>query len=118
MILLNIQEHSLCEICAVYLKAADGRTLELRAASTPPHAASLLPALAIDEARADAWCVAEPVQDGRNLRAFYADRRAAGKTRCLFQIDPRPHARLPACRSPMSRDCSACCMSATTARRR
>ena len=72
LILLNVQEHTRCDSCAVYLKTADGQTLELRAASTPPRAASLLPALAVDEARAAAWSVAEPVQDGVNLRAFYA----------------------------------------------
>ena len=85
LILLNVQEHSKCEVCAVYLKAADGRTLELRAASTPPHTAALLPALAIEDARADAWWVAEPVQDGLNLRAFYAD--TAQRDSHLFQID-------------------------------
>lgn len=73
LILLNVQEHSKCEVCAVYLKAADGRTLELRAASAPPNAPALLPALAIEDARAPAWRVAEPVQDGLNLRAFYAE---------------------------------------------
>ncbi len=89
LILLNVQEHSKCEVCAVYLKAADERTLELRAASTPPNAAALLPALAIDDACADAWCVAEPVQDGRNLRAFYAEAaQKSPQNSVLFEITP------------------------------
>ena len=86
LILLNVQEHSGCDICAVYLKAADGRTLELRAASGLVQTSALLPALAIEDARAPAWSVAEPVQDGRNLRAFYASARTHSDSR-LFQID-------------------------------
>jgi diguanylate cyclase (GGDEF)-like protein len=89
LILLNVQEHTKCEVCAVYLKAADGRTLELRAASNAPQTTSvLLPSLAIDEACADTWWVGEAVQDGGSLRAFYTD--DAGKSSrasALFQID-------------------------------
>ncbi len=91
LILLNVQEHSKCEVCAVYLKADDGRTLELRAASAPPGAAPLLPALAIDDARADGWWVAEPVQNGQgglSLRAFAAEGPGASP---LFAIDPDAH---------------------------
>ncbi len=91
LILLNLQEHSACDVCAVYLKAADGRTLELRAASCPPHAAALLPALGVDEARGGSWWVAEPVQDGLNLSAFYAADAAAERQRLrsrLLEIDP------------------------------
>ncbi len=87
LILLNVQEHTKCDSCAVYLKTADGRTLELRAASTPSRAAALLPALAVDEARGDAWSVAEPVQDGVNLRAFYVPDAPRPSTR-LSLIDP------------------------------
>ncbi len=90
LILLNVQEHTQCDVCAVYLKAADGRTLELRAASSAPQTtAVLLPALAIEDARAEAWWVAEPVQeDGRNLRAFYAgNAEKAPRASWLFQID-------------------------------
>ncbi len=90
LILLNVQEHTQCDVCAVYLKAADGRTLELRAASSAPQTtAVLLPALAVDDARADAWWVAEPVQeDGVNLRAFYAEHaQSAPRDSWLFQID-------------------------------
>ncbi len=90
LILLNVQEHTKCDSCAVYLKTADGRTLELRAASTPPRAAALLPALAVDEARGDAWSVAEPVQDGVNLRAFYVPNAPQPSTR-LSLIDPEAH---------------------------
>ncbi len=90
LILLNVQEHTQCDICAVYLKAADGRTLELRAASSAPQTTSvLLPALPIEDARADAWWVAEPVQDdGINLRAFYAENaQTSPRASWLFQID-------------------------------
>ncbi len=89
LILLNVQEHTECDVCAVYLKAADGRTLELRAASSAPQTtAVLLPALAVEEARAESWRVAEPVQEEGRLRAFYAG--AAGllkRESRLFQID-------------------------------
>ena len=90
LILLNMQEHMECDVCAVYLKAADGRTLELRAASSAPQTtAVLLPALAIEDARADAWWVAEPVQDdGVHLRAFYAaSADTSPRASWLFQID-------------------------------
>ncbi len=90
LILLNVQEHTQCDVCAVYLKAADGHTLELRAASSAPQTTSvLLPALPIDDARADAWWVAAPVQDdGINLRAFYADNaQLSPRASWLFQID-------------------------------
>ena len=95
LILLNVQEHTQCDVCAVYLKAADGRTLELRAASSAPQkttsqtSAVLLPALAIEDARAGNWWVAEPVQeDGHNLRAFYTgDAEKVPRASWLFQID-------------------------------
>ena len=95
LILLNVQEHSECQVCAVYLKAADGQTLELRAASSAPQIhAVLLPSLTVDDARAEGWWVAEPVQDGLNLRAFYAAAPMpspasylAGPGSRLFQID-------------------------------
>ena len=90
LILLNVQEHSECQVCAVYLKAADGKTLELRASSGLPQTAALLPALAIEDARSEGWWVAAPVQDGLNLRAFYAADAGAGppaQGSRLFQID-------------------------------
>ena len=88
LILLNVQEYSLCDVCAVYLKAADGRTLELRAVSTPPNAGPLLPALAINDARTETWWVAEPAQDGANLRAFYAEDAEKICSSRLSEIDP------------------------------
>jgi len=50
LILLNIQEHFPCAVCAVYLKSRDGKTLELRAASGSRRPAGLLPALSLQEA--------------------------------------------------------------------
>ena len=88
LILLNVQEHSLCDVCAVYLKATDGRTLELRAVSAPPKAGPLLPSLSIEDARGESWWVAEPVQDGLNLRAFYAEAADQNKPTPLGEIDP------------------------------
>jgi len=51
LILLNVQQHCDCRVCAVYLKSADGRSLELRAASGQRGKVSLLPAFPVDEAR-------------------------------------------------------------------
>ena len=88
LILLNVQEHSGGEVCAVYLKAADGQTLELRAASSAPQTrAVLLPSLTVEDARADGWWVAAPVQDGLNLRAFYAADAGAAAASRLLAID-------------------------------
>ncbi len=50
LILLNIQEHFPCAVCAVYLKSRDGKTLELRAASGSRRPAGLLPSLPLREA--------------------------------------------------------------------
>ena len=61
LILLNVQQHCECRVCAVYLKSADGRTLELRAASGPRGNVSLLPAFPVDEARRE-------IRDGGNVR--------------------------------------------------
>ena len=83
LILLNVQEHSLCDVCAVYLKAADGRTLELRAVSAPPNAGPLLPALSVDEAR------------GESLR--YAVRMCGDTAVCgLNELPERWRAQIPA----------------------
>jgi diguanylate cyclase (GGDEF)-like protein len=90
LILLNVQEHSDCQVCAVYLKGPDGKTLELRAASGGPQSKPLLSALAIEETRGGDWWVAEPMQDGLNLSAFYAADTAADRLRqgsLLFEID-------------------------------
>lgn len=50
LILLNIQEHFPCAVCAVYLKGRDGKTLELRAASGSRRPVGLLPSLSLREA--------------------------------------------------------------------
>ena len=62
LILLNVQQHCECRVCAVYLKSADGRTLELRAASSQRGKISLLPAFPIDEARREIRDLTEPPQ--------------------------------------------------------
>lgn len=62
LILLNVQQHCECRVCAVYLKSPDGRTLELRAASSQRGKISLLPAFPIDEARREIRDLTEPPQ--------------------------------------------------------
>ncbi len=62
LILLNVQQHCECRVCAVYLKSADGRTLELRAASGQRGKVSLLPAFPVDEARREIRDLTDPPQ--------------------------------------------------------
>jgi len=86
LILLNVQEHSGCHVCAVYLMGADQTTLELRSASGPRDRTPLLPALAVEEARAAGWAVTDAAHFNQDVRAFYAPDRQAGVSR-LFEID-------------------------------
>lgn len=90
LILLNIQEHSDCLVCAVYLKAEDGRTLDLRAVSGATHSVDLLPALTLEEAQGSGWSLAETYQGDLQIHGFYAAEALAEphveKTR-LFAID-------------------------------
>ena len=93
LILLNVKQHSGCSVCAVYLKAADGRTLELCAASGPRDRITLLPLLTVDEARTGDWSLSAPLR-GDNVRAFYApDSRGtcAEPASRLFEIDCDAH---------------------------
>ena len=86
LILLNVQEHSGCHVCAVYLMGADQTTLELRSASGPRDRTPLLPALAVEEACAAGWAVTDAAHFNQDVRAFYAPDRQAGVSR-LFEID-------------------------------
>ncbi len=89
LILLNLQEHSGCSVCAVYLKGTDGRTLELRAASGPRDRVTLLPLLTMEEARTGDWSLSAPLH-GDNVRAFYAPDALQGSIASpsrLFEID-------------------------------
>jgi len=86
LLLLNVHEHSECHVCAVYLMAADHRTLELRSASGPHDRTPLLPALAVEEARAGGWAVSDAAHFNQDVRAFYAPDGGAGPSR-LFEID-------------------------------
>jgi diguanylate cyclase (GGDEF)-like protein len=91
LILLNIQEHSDCLICAVYLKSDDGRTLELRAASGTTGPVTLLPALTLDDACGGGWSLTGTYRDDLQVHAFHAaSAQAIGaeKTSRLFEIDP------------------------------
>lgn len=87
LILLNVQEHSGCQVCAVYLMGADHKTLELRSASGPRDQVALLPALAVEDARAEGWSATDAARFNQDVRAFYAPDRALGSSR-LFEIDP------------------------------
>ena len=90
LILLNIQENSDCLVCAVYLKAADGQTLELRAASGASSTVSLLPTLTLDEAHGGAWSLQDTFRDDLEIHAFYAAEALSGsreKASRLFDID-------------------------------
>ena len=86
LILLNAHEQSGCHVCAVYLVAADGQTLELRAASGPHDRTPLLPALTVADARADGWAISDAVHFNQGVRAFYAPDKLPGSSR-LSDID-------------------------------
>ena len=87
LILLNVYEHSGCQVCAVYLMGADEKTLELRSASGPRDRTPLLPSLAVADARADGWAITDAAQFNQDVRAFYAPEAASGPAR-LAGIDP------------------------------
>ena len=89
LILLNIQQHTDCAVCAVYLSAPDGRTLELRAAGGPRRSSLLLPALPVDEARHGGWSVTDTVRGDLDVRAFYAPdaRPGVSPETGLFAVD-------------------------------
>jgi len=72
LILLNVYEHTGCEICAVYLVGADQKTLELRSASGPRDRTPLLPALAVADARTGGWDVSGAAHYNQDVRGFYA----------------------------------------------
>lgn len=86
LMLLNVHEHSDCQVCAIYLLGTDQNMLELRSASGPRDRAPLLPSLAVGEARADGWAVTDAAHYNQEVRAFYAPDRRAGSSR-LFEID-------------------------------
>jgi len=97
LLLLNVYEHSRCQVCAVYLLGADQKTLELRSASGPRDRTPLLPALAVAEARADGWAVTDAAHFNQDVCAFHAPDRKAGDSKAgdskagtsrLFEIDP------------------------------
>ncbi len=85
LILLNIQEHFPCAVCAVYLKSRDGKTLELRAASGSRRPTGLLPSLPLQEAFRSGL----PMPGEHGVRAFQAKNTAVGAdpASILFQID-------------------------------
>ena len=92
LILLNVQQHCECRVCAVYLKSADGRTLELRAASGPRGKFSLLPAFPVDEARREIRDVSDLLHQEQQSASPSESPQA---TLILANIDP--HAACFAC---------------------
>jgi len=92
LVLLNVQQHSECQVCAVYLKAADGRTLELRATSGPGSPVGLRPTLALDGVGVGGWSASDVAQGHQNAPAFYAPDAAASRAAGmggLFALDPQ-----------------------------
>lgn len=85
LILLNIQEHFPCAVCAVYLKGQDGKTLELRAASGSRRPVGLLPSLSLREAFRSGL----PMPGENGVRAYQAKNTTAGidPASVLLQID-------------------------------
>ena len=87
LILLNVHEHSGCQICAVYLRGGR-QTLELRAASGPrdrcrccPRSLSRMPART-------AGLVPTPLQSARmSAPSTPPTRQVARSTSRLFEID-------------------------------
>ncbi len=95
LLLLNIYDHSKCQVCAVYLTGPDQKTLDLRSASGPRDQAPLLPTLAVEDARAEGWAVTDAAYFNQDVRAFYAPNRWAScapddraSPSRLFEIDP------------------------------
>ncbi|MCW3059271.1 MAG: sensor diguanylate cyclase [Capsulimonas sp.] len=72
LILLNVQEITRCQVCAVYLKADGGDILELRAASGPSDRAPLAPSIRLADARAERWALDDNAAPGAIAPAFYA----------------------------------------------
>jgi diguanylate cyclase (GGDEF)-like protein len=92
LVLLNVQQHSECQVCAVYLKDSDGRTMELRAASGPGSPIGLRPTLTLDGAGVGGWSTIDVSHGHRNAPAFYVPDATAGRaagTDGLFVLDPQ-----------------------------
>ena len=92
LIMLNVQNLSDCQVCAVYVKDAAGNSLELRAVSGPKMRGPVLPAFPIRDARAGDWSIGGGERTDPVPVAFYAaDARALQKTRPtrLGSLDPR-----------------------------
>ena len=98
LILLNTQELTNCNVCAVYLKDESSDDLLLKAASGPRDRVHMLPHLGLPETRCGHWAVDMRPLPGQNVHAFYTGetQRHPLVDECkLFQIDP--HARSFAC---------------------
>ncbi|BDI28623.1 GGDEF domain-containing protein [Capsulimonas corticalis] len=72
LILLNVQEITRCQVCAVYLKGDGGDILELRAASSPSDRLPLISSIRLADARADQWALDDNAAPGATAPAFYA----------------------------------------------
>ena len=92
LILLHVQQHCECRVCAVYLKSADGRSLELRAASGPQGKITLLPGFSIDEVRREVRGVSDAAHADLGARTFYAPEPPA-----MIVSDIDPHSASFAC---------------------
>jgi diguanylate cyclase (GGDEF)-like protein len=92
LILLNTQESTHCNVCAVYLKVDNADEFELKAASGPRDRVHLLPKIAIGDARCGHWAVDASGMPGQPADAFFTGetaRNPLAEECALFQIDPR-----------------------------
>ena len=100
LIMLNVQNFSDCQVCAVYLKDAAGESLELRAVSGPAGRGPLLPALPVRDAHAGDWSIAGGDRTEPRPRRLLCRRRprpARGTPNAPARAGPaRPLLRLPA----------------------
>jgi len=92
LILLNTQELTKCNICAVYLLDDEDDDFKLKAASGPRDRVHLMPKIAVADARCGHWSVDASGLPGQTVYAFYTGETAKhplGEECALFQIDPR-----------------------------
>lgn len=93
LILLNVQQLSGCQVCAVYLTNPDGEMLELRAASGPRHRMALASSLSVPDAACGDWSLKEAAHRNGEEFVLYAEDMPSALARCggshLFDLDRR-----------------------------
>ena len=92
LILLNTQELTKCNLCAVYLLDDEEDAFKLKAASGPRDRVHLIPTIAVDDAKCGHWSVDAGGLPGQNVYAFYTGetvKHPLAEDCKLFEIDPR-----------------------------